>query len=1443
MPTPVRALVASSSRTFRAPRVGAALLIALLSVLMGVPAGAGALVVPGAPVAIGVIHAPSLTGAAVPHPGVVPTLNATFYTNNTDVGDQTPANQLCNVWFPGTSMCLPQAQNPSLLNLADGDLGVAFSVVSSNTTSTCPGAVGNTTSRIAFATSSDGGLTFTPLQYVGNGGSSTCPYFQGLEPSFAVGPSGTIYGAYVEANATIGQMGGTLFARPILPYYNRPSDALAFLTSADNGTTWSTATALVQGGNISTPQIAVYGQSVYILYENVSNGTSPLTGAGSPPVSLNFLYSSNGGSTWVGPSPIRGYVPGSDPTQLNNTMGPSIAVAPNGTIAIAYTANRSCIAFCASFYATYGNDIVVSTSSTNGTSWKGPLIVARNAGEVSRYFGFAGPGTFQNVPTTSIAFDPLSGALYVAWAQAENISLTDQYAWEYDWQSTGVDTAASTNLGRTWTVASASPPLVSEDFNQQLFGQGYFNPALGVSGGIVYLTYSHYNWTNGATGFFSDDWNLYVDGDNQWASTSPDGISWDRPVLLENSPPALGLNYYSYFGYQASVAFSSPGVPVFAYGLPTGWFSYDYSTRNYNFPVSLGVSTPYTGPTTTLTLAEGGLSPGTLWHATINGNWLDATTPTVQVIVPSGQPFYVGWPGPVVFTGYRAATEALVSLGPRVEISSPTTIDFNFTTFYGITFAIAPGNVPYTTLELFDYSGVDGFSFFYSWQTQIGFGPVYYYQQGVPFPWYLPAGWNLSFGPNGGYPISSYYYTYGFIGYWSGTGNGSYTGSATTAPLSIDSPFNETLWMAATSTYSERFAAPTLPATSAFSFDVDGLTHSGTGGGWVDVANLSTGAHWLSNIDATGATAGWAYFGHADVGNPVILPQDPSVNLSFAYEDLSASPGVVSFHASGVPTGSTWQLSVNGTILSSTTPWINVTTHPGSYPIQAYPVVSANGTSALTPVTPVVVANVSVGSVYDVNFTSAFQLQVLASAGGTVSPSPGNSWLATGASKSFTATASAGFIFLGWTGVGPGSYTGGNASATVTALGPIVETANFAPLAANRFNLTVTESGVPAGTSWTADVGGTAYASSNTTIFVPNVYSCAFSGNLGRYSLAVPYAYANGSSPGTRYVPTNVPTNVCGGSTAAVTFGTQYSVGVSASAGGTVSEFGGVAGGIDQYWVGSTSSITLSEAADPGYTFIGWQGTGAGSYTGTDPAPIIAAGRPVLEVAQFAPIQTSAPPTFTAHFQATAAIQGGAVWTVGINGSVYASTTSWINVSGLLGGTYSASYGGGVNAAGDTEYVVGSPTGNVAVHTNVTVAVQVFTEYWVGVSATGPGLALPASAFVTAGHSIQLNASPQDGATFLGWTGSGTGSYTGADFNHPLTVNAPIHEIAAFALPLAPPATTTSTPGFWNSVDAPIALAVVGLVAGLAVGLILSRRRVPPPAEPVADATTEEGSS
>lgn len=1412
---------AAARRTPRFLRL-AVPLIALAAVL---PAGLfftnGPSLAP-APTHASVLHPSAATVPPfAPHPALTGA-NGTFFQNTSAFSQVPSSHAICN-GYTFLLWCYTQSQSPSLVNLANGHVGVGFSEITGYNTSGCPFA-NQTASRVLFANSSDQGVSFGAPVFL----ASPCPYDQQFDPAFARGAHGVVDGVFVEANTSLGMM-APFVSTPRLPLTPPYNNTLAFSNSTDNGSSFATAKALVVG-NVSRPAIATSGDTIYVAYENLTNSTTTIS-SGNTPVSVNLVYSTDQGNTWHGPYRL----PGLNKSWNYTSYSPSITLMAGGEIAVAYATDRSCVyisSYCSG--TNYADAIVVDESTTNGTTWLGLHTVTPAAAEPGLYGYSEYEGTYMQfiyeyAPSTSIAYDAGSGNLYVAYTSAVNDqNLNTAY---YDYTQSSVFTAASTNGGATWTNRLASLPedLYSSSY---IFQGGAYNPSIAVHAGTVYLAYTYYNSSYTNCGLPS----LLAHSYSEWLTHSTDGLTWSSPWNLALSTYGQGI--WTYDGWTSSIAFNATGAPIAAYALTLQPGSPGYAQREV-----VEVATGWSGTTVPVTFRESGLAASTSWGFSVAGNYFATTAASLTVLdVPDGGPVMVNSSGTVTMVAFESEFTTITA--PQMALfTAPANFTFVFGYLYGFSLSLQPWDVPNFDVNFYNTTGT-GFNSYIDWYTYVSGGKPYTYSYGCPFPWYLPMGQKITLGPNlYTTPFTTTYYNYGStVSYWNGTGNGNFTGVGTTARFTMNGPINETAWALPVGEYNVSFSARGLPSYSVYSFQVDQRPFSAPATASVEVANLTTGPHWVTSATANSSASTWKYFGAPVPANPVDVPTQTNVTLNYSYVDVGAPAGVVHFHANVFPNGTVWRFAFNGTIYSSSTPWINITTRSGVFPTVAYSATAANESVGYAPTGVPTRWNVTAGATYLVNFTNAYHLSVFAGAGGTVSPATASYWVAAGTAVSVDASPSSGYRFTGWVGVGVGSYSGPNFTALLTVHGPITESATFAPLPGARFNLTFVATGLPVGTPWTIYLNGIGYSSTNATLTVPHVYSCVVSGALGNYALSVPYTSMNSGTNVTEFAPSGAPTSACGGTTVNLAFVPQYLLTLEAGSGGSVSATVGRILTSNGTYVPYGTSANLVATPSTGFRFLGWNGSGAGSYTGTTASKSITPGGPVTEVAAFAAIPPTPAPKYTVVFTASPAFPAGTPWEVVLNATVYPSTGAMVNATGVGAGTYSLSIPTVLSSDGLTEWKPTNAPARVVVPTTLALSVNFAASYFVKVVAVGPGTVTGATGWYAAGAPLTITATPTPPDVFAGWSGTGANAYTGALAAPPIvTVTSPITEVATF-VPPAPAAQATSS--LFGSTSLLIGLALVGAVVGLVVGLLVARMRrggPPPPAEEATDEAPTPG--
>ncbi|HST31855.1 MAG TPA: choice-of-anchor Q domain-containing protein [Chthoniobacterales bacterium] len=237
---------------------------------------------------------------------------------------------------------------------------------------------------------------------------------------------------------------------------------------------------------------------------------------------------------------------------------------------------------------------------------------------------------------------------------------------------------------------------------------------------------------------------------------------------------------------------------------------------------------------------------------------------------------------------------------------------------------------------------------------------------------------------------------------------------------------------------------------------------------------------------------------------------------------------------------------------------------------------------------------------YTANFTKQFFLTMSAGTGATVSPASG--WQKSGAIFSISATAtnngSVSYSFTGWAGSGTGSYSGSNNPVSITMNGPITESANFVQ---NPVQVTVQPS--LAGPTFSVD--GTTFSSPQSFSWQPGSSHTIATTSPQSAGTGVRYTWSSWSDSGAISHTVTATKN----KTYSATFTKQYFLTMNAGTGGTVSPASG--------WKNSGATVSITATPGSGHTFMGWTGSGTGSYSGTINPESITIGGPISETAAF----------------------------------------------------------------------------------------------------------------------------------------------------------------------------------------------------------------------------------
>jgi hypothetical protein len=324
--------------------------------------------------------------------------------------------------------------------------------------------------------------------------------------------------------------------------------------------------------------------------------------------------------------------------------------------------------------------------------------------------------------------------------------------------------------------------------------------------------------------------------------------------------------------------------------------------------------------------------------------------------------------------------------------------------------------------------------------------------------------------------------------------------------------------------------------------------------------------------------------------------------------------------------------------------------------------------------------------------------------------------------------------------------------------------------------VTFTESGLPAGTSWSVTVNGQQVASTNSSFTVDE--------QNGSYTFTLPSSIPGGS--GIRYLASSSAGTFLVGTVAVVvslSYLPQYQLSSSAGPldGGSVYPGGN--------WFDARSMVSLSALASPGYEFESWSGSGAGSYSGTNNPATVTMRAPIVEQAKFW-VSATYPVSFT-----ESGLPGGANWTVTVNGISNGSSGSTIHFN-EPNGTFTFTASSPVPGAPQTQYLANPASGSFDL-AGIAASLEVtyLPEYQLSASPAlpGTGVVTPSGGWFLFGSSVNVSALAAPGELFVAWTGSGEGSYTGSANPAPVTVDSPLGEQARFAPATTYPVTYTET--------------------------------------------------
>ena len=263
--------------------------------------------------------------------------------------------------------------------------------------------------RVYVATSTDGGATFGPAVNVGEG-LRISPEAEGVKPPPQVlaGNDGEVFALFGEYSRA-----GNRDVRE----GKAPPAHVYLATSRDGGRTYDkqaiftgpAPTANADWTWVPRGAIDRENGSMYVVWENMSSAEDP--------VEISTIRSTDGGRTWSAPVKANDAVPARKWNYPE--MYPTISVAPNGRVDVAWYDGRDDPTFVDGARKYNFQDVYYTFSVDGGVSWA--RNVKLNDRAINRQFGPSSQGGIRG----PVGLASLDGGAYGAWDDSRNGTSSD----------------------------------------------------------------------------------------------------------------------------------------------------------------------------------------------------------------------------------------------------------------------------------------------------------------------------------------------------------------------------------------------------------------------------------------------------------------------------------------------------------------------------------------------------------------------------------------------------------------------------------------------------------------------------------------------------------------------------------------------------------------------------------------------------------------------------------------------------------------------------------------------------------------------------------------------------------------------------------------------------------------------------------------------------------
>ena len=605
------------------------------------------------------------------------------------------------------------------------------------------------------------------------------------------------------------------------------------------------------------------------------------------------------------------------------------------------------------------------------------------------------------------------------------------------------------------------------------------------------------------------------------------------------------------------------------------------------------VTVGYTLVTYPISFEESGLASGTDWAVTFNGSTSSSTGTAIGFTAANGT--YGFSVGPV--PGYTASPNS----GTVVVNGAARTVDIAFTVVtYSVTFS--EGGLPSGT----------------AWAVTLA---------GTP---------NGSTGSSIGFtePNGTYSYSVGAIpGYTADHPAGDVTVDG--ADVAVDVTFSQV-------TYSVTFAETGLPSGTLWSVTLGGDLASGTTAALV--YNEPNGTYGWTIGTVTGFSS------NVSSGSVVVDGGAASVDVAFA--PLPVPHYAVTFEESGLPTGTDWSVTFNGSTSASTSSAIVFSAENGSYSftvgtVAGYTVNVSGGSIAVAG--GAVTVYIGYTAIPPATYSVAFEENGLAGEltwGVVFAGTPGNA--ASGAPIGFSAT-NGSYAFSVDAVAG---YTANVTGGTIVVDGsPVTVYIGFSAIPPAMFSVEFEESGLASGTPWSVTLAGTPSSST---------------------SASIDFLEANGTYSFTVGAVAGYTANVTAGTVIVDGSAVTVEVGFTANAQPTYAVTFALFGGFNPDHVAWTVTLNGIPQTTTGASLVFQETNGTYTYT-LSTVPGYAVGPSSGHVTVAGAGQTVevvlTPEIFGVDFEEMG-LPAGKAWTVYFGDSAEVSTAASLNFSGANGQTY-----------------------------------------------------------------------------------------------------------------------------------------------------------------------------